>query len=93
MSALNEMYNWNGIYKLKKDFEPKRYKVSDLDYPEYLHIMMDKDDYIIYTVFDEKFGYPALCNTHKGEYSVKVRGFVVEILDKLESEGYIEKVC
>ena len=96
MSALAEMYNWNGDYKLNKELKNRRYKVSDLDYPEYLHIFIDEYDncekYIRYSVFDEKFGYPALANTHNGEHSIKIRARVVDILNKLEVEGYIEKI-
>lgn len=92
MNALSNMYNWNGTYKLKKDLAKNRFKVSDLDYPEYLNIFVDEDKYIRYSVIDEKFGYPALANTHNGEFSKKVRRKVVEILDELELGGYIEKI-
>lgn len=95
MSKLDEMYNWNGNYKLKKELKITRYKISDLKYPEYLYLFVKIDDngdkYIKYSVFDDNFGYPALCNVHKGDYSKKVRAKVVDILNELELNGYIEK--
>lgn len=92
MSSLLEMYNWNGNYKLKKNLPQKIYKINNLKYPEYFHIFIEDNGHIRYSIIDEKFGYPALANTHNGEYSIKMRAKVVEILNKLESEGYIEKI-
>ena len=92
MSQLDKMYNWNGNYKIKRELVERRYKVSELKYPEYLHIFLNEDNTIRYSIIDEHFGYPALANTHEGKHSIELRAKVVEVLDSLEKEGYIEKI-
>lgn len=92
MSQLDKMYNWNGDYKINRELPERRYKVSDLEYPEYLHISLNEDNTIRYSIIDEYFGHPALANTHEGEYSKELRARVIEILDNLEKESYIEKI-
>jgi hypothetical protein len=93
MSALDKNYNWNGNYKLKKELKETVFKVTNLKYPEKLYLFVQDDNTIDYAVIDEYFGMPALANTHDGEYSIEVRKNVVDILNKLEEDGYIEKIA
>ena len=92
MNKLEEMYNWNGIYKAEKSIDKLRFKVSDTDYPEYLNIFIEDNGNIRYSIIDEKFGFPALANTHNGDYSIKARAKAIKILDTLEKEGFISKI-
>lgn len=89
---MEKMYNWNGEYKLLKPLECSRFKVSDLKYPEYFYIFENEDETIRYSIIDEEFGYPALANNHEGEHGKKLRKESVQVLNMLESEGYIKKL-
>lgn len=92
MSELNKNYNWNGEYELLRDFKMKRFKVSDLKYPEYFHIFINEDNTLRYTIIDENFGMPCLANTMNVPHAIKLRNNCIKILNDLELDGCIKKI-
>lgn len=90
MSCLESMYNWNGKYKLLKKLETKSFKVGD-KYPEIFFIFED-GEFIRYSIIDDNFGMPSLANNTDTPYAIKLRDRSVEILNRLEKEGFISKI-
>lgn len=92
MSKLDKNYNWNGNYELLRDFKKKRFKVSDLDYPEYFYIFINEDNTLRYTIIDDNFGTPCLANTMNVSHAIKLRENSMKILNDLEIDGCIRKI-
>ena len=92
MSKLENNYNWNGEYVLLKKLKEHRFKISNLDYPEYFYIFINDDNTLRYTIIDDKFGMPSLANTMDAPHAVNLRKNSIYILDNLVYEGFIEKI-
>lgn len=92
MSKLEINYNWFGEYKLLKKLDITRFKISDLQYPEYLYIFTNDDNTIRYTIIDDNFGMPSPGNTSDTSHAIKLRRKCVDILSNLEENGYISSV-
>lgn len=90
MSKLDKNYNWNGRYKVVKELEKRRYSLSGKG-PEALYLFKEDNDFIRYAIIDDNFGMPALANTSDSEYSKQLRLEVVDILNNLVNDGFIEK--
>ena len=92
MSKLDKNYNWNGEYILLKPLEQKRFKISNLNYPEYLYIFINDDKTIRYTIIDDKFGMPSLANTSNTTHALELRDNSAYILNHLVYKEFIEKI-
>lgn len=90
MSKLDSMYNWNGNYKLLKNLEQSSFRVGD-NYPEIFFIFQE-DNFIRYTIIDDNFGMPSLANNTDFPYSLKLRKRCIDILNKLEEDGFIQSI-
>ena len=104
--SLDKMHNWNGEYRLLKEIEQVNFKISNSKYIESFYILVDcnsedsecfsvcsyPNKLIKYTIIDELFGMPSLANTENTNHAIKLRQKSIKILDKLESEGFIEKI-
>lgn len=90
MSNEKKLYLFDKEYELLKEIPKGKtfYKVGD-KYPEYLYIFTKKKS-VEYTIIDDNFGMPSPANTMNTSYAVKLRKRSLEILSKLESEGYIK---